>query len=162
MRQIFPSPEGKIRKRMAQLQELTTFSGTEGNLAQIAVSQKLSSLFTEDAKIRLTPVVGGHGGTLTGREDIMNASVGARQLLGGLKVDFLDVVVTIEPGGRTALVEATGKAVPKGSGEMWVQELRFHFIETEEGWMISSVETVRTLTLLPVEPISMWRLARAV
>jgi hypothetical protein len=144
-RHLFPGPEGLIRKQMSELRELVSFSGAEGNLAVLGDARRMGELFTEDAQIRVD-VQGGPHVNLTGRDEIVQATVGARQLVGGLKVEFLDVTVTLGSDGRSAVVEATGKAVPSGSKELWIQELRFRFIETKEGWLISSVETVRTLT----------------
>lgn len=157
-RHLLPGPEGQIRKRLDRLQELVSFSESEGNLAMLANVQELGSLFAEDVVIRLD-APGELQGTLRGRDSIMQTAVGARRAVGGLRVEFLDVTVNVE--GGSAVVEATGKAVLKSSNELWIQELRFNFINTEEGWLIEVVQTVRTLTLNSVQPTELFPMPRA-
>ena len=144
-RTFFPGPERQVRRQMAALEELVSFKANEGNLARLANARQLASLFTEDVRIRVD-VRGGPRGELRGRESIFNAALGARSALGSLTVKFLDVVVTISPDKQAATVEATGRATQPGIRDFVVQELRFRFKRTDEGWLICEVETVRTLT----------------
>ena len=144
-RQLFPGAEQQIRRQIGELQEVVSFRASDGNLALLADMRRLGSMFVENASVRVD-VPGGLRGTLTGRDNIMQAAGAARQAVGALNVEFLDIVVTLAGDGRTAVVEATAKARQQGSQELWIQELRFHFVRTEDGWQIRSVETVRTLT----------------
>ena len=142
---LFPGPERQIRRRMIELQELVSFHASDGNLAALADVQRLGSLFTRDAGVRVE-VDGGPRRTFTGRDEIMQAAVAARQVIGTLDVEFLDVVVTLSADEQSADVEAIGRAREHSSNELWIEDMRFKFILTEEGWQISSVETVQTLT----------------
>lgn len=72
----------------------------------------------------------------------MNAFLAARRELAQLEVEFLDVVVTLAADERSAVVEVTGTARETRDDELWVQVLRFKFTETDDGWLISSVEAV--------------------
>ncbi len=144
-RQVFPSPEKQIRKRLEELRELVSFRASEGNLAVLADLQHLGSLFTRDAAVRVDMEAGPRV-MLTGRDSIQQAVGAARQAAGNLDVEFRDVVVTVGEDKQSAVVEVTGMARQKGSNELWIEELRFHFIHTDEGWQISSVETVQTMT----------------
>jgi hypothetical protein len=144
-RQLFPGPEQQIRRRMTDLRELVSFQATEGNLRLLADTQRLGALFTEAATIRVD-VPGGVRGALTGRDSIVQVAAAARQSVGMIEVEFLDVVVTLASDRRAAVVEATAKARQSGTSELWIQELRFHWVRTDDGWQIASVETVRTLT----------------
>ncbi|MCU0788882.1 MAG: nuclear transport factor 2 family protein [Verrucomicrobia bacterium] len=144
-RQLFPGPEARIRQRMTRLQDLASFSGSEGNLAALANVQRLGNLFAEDAQVSVD-LVGGPKGTWTGRDNIVRAAAAVRRLSNAMKVEFLDVTVALGADGQSATVEATVKVVAEGSDGLWVEDLRFEFIETEEGWLIRSVKNIRTLT----------------
>jgi len=145
-RHIFPSPERRIRRQMETLQELVSFRSADGNIAVLAGLQRLGSLFTKDAEV-LVDAQGWKKLTLTGRDSIVQAAgVARREIAGDLDVEFLDVVVTLGADKRSAVVEATGTARQKSTNDLWIHELRFHFIKTDDGWQISEVETVRTLT----------------
>ena len=142
------SPERQIRTRMADLQRLVSFRVSDGNLAKLASLEKLGSLFTKDAEI-LVDAPGVPRATLSGRDSIMQAAAGARQAVGDLKVEFLDVTVMLAEDQQSAVVETIAKARELGEKDFWIQEVRFKWIQTEEGWLISLVETVRTLTRTP-------------
>lgn len=158
-RYFFPGPETQIRRKMAQLEELASFSGTEGNLELLGTARKLGEMFADDARVQLD-VQGGPKRSLQGRENIIEAALGALHMSGGMTVEFLDITVTLDANRREATVEATGEAVPKGTDDLWIQDLRFRFIQTDEGWLILSVETVRTLTQVPARRMAAWGVPR--
>lgn len=144
---LWPGPEQQIRKRMVELQELVSFDESEGNFAALTAREQLGAMFSPDAEVRVqgmgTPQL-----VLTGRLAIMNAAVAARRQLAQLEVEFLDVTVELAADGQSATVEATGKARQEAIGDgTWIEVLRFKFIRTEEGWLISSVEPVTLFTL---------------
>jgi hypothetical protein len=151
-RQLFPGPEARVRQRLGQLQELVSFPGSEGNLAALVNVQRLGTLFAEDARVHVD-IVGGPEGTWTGRDNIVRAAAATRRLANSMKVEFLDVTVVLGADGHSAAVEATVKAVADGSDGLWVEDLRFQFIETDEGWLIDSVENVHTLTRAAPSPV---------
>jgi hypothetical protein len=47
---------------------------------------------------------------LQGRDELMQAVMGAMQHVRGLKVEFLDINVTLDAGNQTAMANLTGKA----------------------------------------------------
>jgi ketosteroid isomerase-like protein len=139
------SPEKEIRSHLAELQELVSFRAADGNLAVLAKLQRLGALFAPDAEVHVdTP--GAPRTTLTGREHIMQAAGGAQRSVRELDVEFTDVTVMLEEDGRSALVDAVGKARGRSGERDWIQQLRFRFIHTEGDWLILRVETVRTFT----------------
>lgn len=144
---LWPSPEKQVRKRLRHLAELASVSAGEGDLPGLANARELSFLFATNAVVRVD-VQGGPHGQLSGRDDIFQVALGARRTLGALRVEFLDVDVQLSADKRAAIVEATGKATQPGVREVFWQELRFRFRLQENGWVIDSVETVRTLTFL--------------
>jgi hypothetical protein len=140
-----PSPERQIRQRLTTLKNLLSFHASDGKLTGAVQLNRLGWLFTPEAEVRVD-APGTPRATLTGRETIVQAAAAARQATGDVEVDFLDVVVTLHPDRHSAVVEATCRVRELGSQENWIQDLRFQFIQTGEGWMITRVETVRTLT----------------
>lgn len=144
-KQVFPGPEQLIRTRLGELEELVSFRASDGNLAVLTGLQRLGSLFTRDAEVRVE-VEGGPRVMLTGRDSIQQAAGATRRAVGDLQVEFRDVVVSLSEDKQSAVVEITGVARQLDSKELWIEELRFHFVLTDEGWQISSVETVQTMT----------------
>jgi len=139
------APEHKVRRLLAEIQELLSFRASDGNLAVLADSRRLGELFTADAEVRVE-AEGLPGETLSGREAIIQTAVAARRAAGDLDVELLDVVVTVNADGRSAEASATGRVRETEEREEWIQRLRFRFVETADGWRIARVETVRTLT----------------
>jgi hypothetical protein len=141
----WPSPEKAIRKTLARGAELASITGKEGDLARLANAKELAGLFTQDAVVRVD-IEGGPRGQLSGRDQIFQAAMGMRTVVGALNVQLLDVVVRLTPDKLSAVVEATGKAAQPGVRDVFWQELRFHFVNEDGDWKIDRVETVRTLT----------------
>ena len=143
--QLSPNPERKIRARVVELEGLVSFRAADGNLATLSKLQQLGSLFTRDAQVQVD-APGSPGLTLTGRDRIMQAARGAGRVVGDLDVQFKDITITLGRDSQSAVVEAIGQARGPGYEGVWIQQLRFSFLETENGWLISRVETVRTFT----------------
>ena len=139
------SPEKQIRKRMNQLEEAISFGESDGMISAALSLDELTGFFTEDVYVRVA-ALGERVVVIQGRDAILERAKAARVMIDSLDVDFLDVTVTVAEDERSALVETTGSAKEAGSNERWIQDLRIQFILTDEGWLISSVETVRMLS----------------
>ena len=141
---LLPSPEKVIRKQLAELARVASFSGNQGSLAVISGAQKLAGFFSTNVEVNLN--LPGHAQILNGRDEVMQAAAGARTLLDGLQVKFPDVNVTVAPDKQSANADLTVEARAAGDrGVIW-QEMKFTFQKTGGKWLISRVETVRTLT----------------
>jgi hypothetical protein len=143
---LWPTPEKAVRKRLDHLAQLISVNPLDLEETREQKARTLAALFTATAVVRVD-VQGGPHGQVTGREEIYQVVRGAQTMVGALSAEFLDVVVRLSGDGRTATVEATGKAAQPGVREVFWQELRFHFILQDGAWYIQRVETVRTLTL---------------
>lgn len=142
---FFPSPESAIKKQLAAVARLLTFSPKEGPLAKIANVEDLTGYFSNDIEIVVdTPVQARR--SVSGREDLRQILLGARTALTGLEVDFKDVTVTLAPDKTGATVSLTARAQVAGDRDMFVQEAKFILHKIEGKWLIVRVETVRTLT----------------
>jgi ketosteroid isomerase-like protein len=142
---LFPSPEKAVRRQLSELARDASFSGNQSSLAVIAGAQRLANFFSTNVEVNLD-VPGRIQHTLTGRDEIMQADAGARASLDGLKVEFPDVNVTVAPDKQSATADLTVKAQAGGDRDSIWQEMKFTLQKTGGKWLITRVETVRTLT----------------
>jgi hypothetical protein len=54
--------------------------------------------------------------------------------------------ITIDPGGQTAKVNLTAKAIVPGERDISAQEFNFMLKKVDGKWLIYKVETVKTLS----------------
>jgi len=142
---LFPSPEKIIRQRLTKLAHTASFSSGESDLARLAAAQSLAGYFATNVEINLD-VPGRLQHRLLGRDEIQQAALGARESLASLKITFPDLNVTVAPDKQSAVVDVTVVANAAGQSDSFVQQMKFTFQKTEDGWLISRVETVRTLS----------------
>jgi hypothetical protein len=141
---LFPTPEHVIRKELAELARAASIGPNEAPLTKLAKTQKLMSFFTDDAEVTIE--VPGHlTQTLSRHDDLQQAAMGARSLLNNLKVELLDVVITVGADKQSALADLTATATLPGEKIPEVQELHMSFKKADHSWLISRVETVKTL-----------------
>jgi hypothetical protein len=76
----------------------------------------------------------------------MQIAAGARASLIGLKVEFPDVNITLAPDRQSATADLTVKVQTAGDRDFIWQEMKFTLQKTGGHWLITRVETVRTLT----------------
>jgi hypothetical protein len=141
---LFPSPERVIRKRLAQVAATACIPPNEAPLAKLANAHRLASFFSEDVQLLLS---GGSYSALsiTGKEDLLQAAMGVRSTLSSLKVEFPDIVVSVGPDKASATVELTAKAMVPSEKDFGVQELKVMVRKVGGDWLITRVETVKTL-----------------
>lgn len=142
---LFPTPETVIRKRLAKVAELATFSSHESQLARIASVQQFTDLFSPGIEINVaTPTQSRQ--IVSGRDDLSEKMLGLRMALGGLKVQFLDPNITLDAGKTEATVTLTAHARVTGDRDALVQEMKFFLHKINGDWLIIRIETLRTLT----------------
>ena len=83
--------------------------------------------------------------TLSGREEIQRAAMGARSMLNTLKIEFVDVIVDVGPGRQSAIAHLTATANLPGEKLPEVEELAISFRKIDHDWLIHRVESVKTL-----------------
>jgi len=141
--EFFPSPERVIRQELYDIARLASYSSNEGPAAKLLNAGKLAGFFTPYAVIRLN--VPGDVQSLTGREDIARTAFVVRQRAASMRVEIADMIVTVAPDRSSAIVNLTGRANAPGESDFFVQELRLNVIRDGRQWLISKVETVKTL-----------------
>ncbi len=148
---LFPSPEKVIRKRLTGLARTASFSSNEGNLARLTAAQNLAGFFATNVEININ-VPGRIQHNFLGRDEIKEAVLGARSTLGGLKVQFPDINITVTPDKQSAVADLTVEARVSGEQDLIVQEMKFTLQKIDGEWLVTHVETVRTLSILHFEP----------
>jgi hypothetical protein len=142
---LFPAPEKVIRRRLAAVARDTTFAAGENSLAQLARAQKLAGFFSPNVAVNLeTPRR--FQQSFTDRDEIVQAIMAARAAVSGLKVEFLDVSVTVGQDKQSAVADLTAKVQVAGDKDFNVQAMRITLQKTGGEWFITRVETVRTLS----------------
>jgi len=139
---LSPNPEKIIRQRLAKLARTASFSAGEGNLAKLAAVEDIAGYFATNIEVTID-VPGRSRLTLTGRGEIQQAALGARERLSGLKVQFPDINITVAHDKQSAVADLTVEANVAGEHDPIVQEMKFTFQRTDDGWLIVRVETVQ-------------------
>jgi len=142
---LFPGPEKIIRQQLTDLARSASFSASEGELARLGAAQKLAGFFATNVEVDIN-VPGRIQHRLLGREEIQQAAIGARSTLGGMKVAFPDINLTVAPDKQSAVADVTVTADVAGEHDSIVQELKITFELNAGEWLITHIETVRTLS----------------
>jgi len=140
----FPSPEKVIRKRLGELAKAASFSSKEGLLAKAWNASVLGEFFTLD--VQVTVDVPGTQHTLSGRDELLQAAVGARSAVSSLTIEFPDIKVMVAPDQNSAVVNLTAKGKVPDQRDFYLQELRLRMTKIKRDWLIQQIETVKTLS----------------
>ena len=151
-RVLFPSPENIIRSQLKSLAKIVSFKPNEGNISKAYGAQKLTDYFTPEVDINLN-APGYPQLAITARQELIQGLLWAQSNLSSLKVDFLDVNVTLDPDKQGAMANLTAKVIIGKSSDFNVQELNITFKKIEKRWLIYRVVTVKTLSQLKPQSI---------
>ncbi len=147
---LFPSPGKVVRERLATVARCVSFAADEGALARVAGVENLAGCFSTNVEINLD--VPDHTQlTIKGRDEVTQHAAAARSLVSSLSVKFLDMNVAIGPDKHSAVADFTVEARVGGDQDMIVQEVKFTLQKIGGQWLITRVETVRTLSILNFE-----------
>ena len=142
---LYPSPEKIVRKRLAQAASEASFKSGENPLISAARAETLAGFFSTNVEININvPEIGQHD--FAGRDEIMQAAAGARAEFSSLKVEFPDMNITVGLDKLSAVADVAVKVQAAGQKDFNVQELKFTFQKIGGDWLITRVETVRTLS----------------
>ena len=134
-----PTPEQVIEKRLRDLAAAVSPDGNEGNFAKIAASQRIAGYFTLDAVVNLEGVPG-VGSSLSGRTEISQSVMAARNWTGGSRVVLENIQVIVAPSNLSATV-IFGASVNRSSREgNWGQTLKSTWRYEDGNWLIRSLE----------------------
>ena len=143
---FFPGPEKVIRSRLNSLAKTVSFKSEDGIIPRGYKAEKAVGFFSPDIDTQFE-LRGWENFHVTTREELSQLLlIGARQLR-SLKVEFLDINVTLGADRQTAKANLTAKWSIGGSRDFDVQELNFLLKKVDRTWLIYRVETVKTLSL---------------
>ena len=145
---LFPSPEKAIRKRLTELARTASSSPGESDLARLAAARSLAGFFSTNVELQVELPEFSRRDSLD-RDEITQAAFVALSRAGGLKVKFPDINVTVAPDKQSAVADLTVQANISGESDSIVQEMKFTLQKTDGQWLITRVETVRTLSWCP-------------
>ena len=143
---LFPNPEAVIRANLVSLAKAASFESSQGTVARLYNAQKVPDYFTADVVINIGSLGFGEVESVNGRDEIQQAVLAARKNWKAMKVELLDIHVTIAPDGQSATANLTGKASVPGEKEFFVQEFNFLLRKVEGKWLIYRVDPVKTLS----------------
>jgi len=141
---LFPGPEQLIRKRLTQLAQSASSRSNEDPLAKAFRVESVTGYFTPDAEI-IIDMPGEFSQTIHGINELIPLVTAARSMGRTIKVELVDITVTVAPDKTSAEAHMTGEAKISGESNVQVQELKAHFKKVQRDWLIDRVETVRTL-----------------
>lgn len=141
---FFPNHERLIRKRLTELAQFCSFPPSQPPLTALKDTQRAVSFFTSDAEIIINvpnyPVE-----KISGREELRQKALAAHGFVAGVEVEFLDMAIKIAPDKRSATAILTAKARLGSEKDFSLQELKFTMKRDGRDWLISRVETLRTM-----------------
>jgi len=142
---FFPNPATVIHRRLVKLSQLAAFSGNEGNIAAGVNAERIGAFFAGDIKVNVD-VPGIETATFVRREDLQQAALAARSAnVSVSKLKFQDINITVNPDGQSATADLTLEAAISTQRDPIVQELKFTLNKVDRDWLITEVETVKTL-----------------
>ncbi len=143
-RHFFPSDDARIRQLLHGLAATVTVPAKPTPVGTLLALDKLKACFWPEARVLVDdPFQGRH--TFNDRDELVQAAAAAWPNLQGMKVEFLDINVTLDPGRTNATAELTAKAQRPGDHSLYVQEFRVRLRKQEKDWRIAGVETIRPL-----------------
>lgn len=142
---LFPSPERVIRSRLNKLSRIVSFTAQEGGISKAYNAQKLIDYFTPEVEISIdAPRYPRQN--ISARQELIQGLLWAQSNLGSLKVEFIDISVSVGADQQTATANLVGKATIGKDADFNVQELNFLLKKVEGKWLIYRIETVRSLS----------------
>ncbi|HYG33309.1 MAG TPA: hypothetical protein VEC99_00905 [Clostridia bacterium] len=141
---FFPGPEQKIRKRLTELAQAASIAPNEAPAARFLNAQRLANFFAQNAEITVD-LPGRLVRTFNSRQEITEAATAARAMLSSLKVEFVDITVSVASDKQSADARLTVKANVPGESTPEVEELKIGFTNNAGDWLIHRAETVKIL-----------------
>jgi hypothetical protein len=143
---LFPNPRTVIHNRLNRLARLASFSAREGNFGRVAAIERMRGFFANNVEV-VVEIPGTETHTFNNRDELMQAALAARSSTSSIAAKFIDIKIELSRGDQSAIVDLTLQASVSGDSDAVVQELRFTLNEIDGDWLITRIETVKTLKL---------------
>jgi hypothetical protein len=145
---LFPRPEKVIRKRLVELARTASSPSSEGDLTRLAAARSVAGFFSTNVELNVE-LPGLAQRNSMDREEITQAALMARSRTGGVQVKFSDINIAVAPDKQSAVADLTVEANVSGERDPFVQQMKFTLQKIDGQWLITRVETVRTLSWCP-------------
>jgi hypothetical protein len=142
---LFPRPEKVVRRRLTELARTVSSSPGESDLTRLAAAHSVAGFFSGNVELNVDIPELGQRNSMD-REEITQLALMARSRVGGVHVKFPDINITVAPDKQSAVADLTVEANVSGEHDSIVREMKFILRKTGGQWLITRVETVRTLT----------------
>jgi hypothetical protein len=142
---LFPSPEKMIRRQLLEVAKDTSFQPNQNPLVIANNAEKLAACFSTNVEVNLSEP-GREEHMLSGREEIMQAAAAAHSEVRSLKVELLDVSVSVSADKQSGTASATVKVNSSRENDEILQPMKFTFQKFGHDWLITRVETLRSLS----------------
>src|SRR5512141_863919 len=140
----YPSPENAVRKCLNDAARIASVTTKEGQLMRLSRAESFASHFTSDVEINID-IPGEYSQTIQGRDELLRIAAIARAMGNPVRVDLVDLTVTVAADAKSAEAHFTGEARLSGQRSIQAQEIRAQLVKVNRDWLIRHVETVRTL-----------------
>jgi len=141
---LFPNPEKVVLGRISQLAAVATIRPGDGAITRAAKVSKLISFFSADAVISYD-VAGLGARSLSGRDEIREIAAGGFANVKSLAVRFQDATARVGADPQSATVACTMRVSAGDDKDFGIQELRIQFQKIDGDWLMTRLETVKTL-----------------
>ena len=141
---LFPGDERVIRARLNQLARTVSLQTSDKLLTRAAKARKVPEFFDRDAVINVSAVAPEFQ-NIAGRDQISELALGAQAQVQQLEVKFLDITIDQLVRRQSAVVNLTVVVDLNGEKNVVVQELRIALKNVEKEWLITQIETIKTL-----------------
>lgn len=139
---VWPSEESRIKRRMAAIAVLMSVPANEPDVARMARILELRDYLAPDLRVR-------YGGQeATSRETILGALAQWGRGVDAIRVEFVDVQVTIDPADRgVAGVYMTATITGTNTTDAREADVRLARASGDGGrWIVTSAESRETLS----------------
>ncbi|MBL9137024.1 MAG: hypothetical protein JNK85_14225 [Verrucomicrobiales bacterium] len=144
------SPEEReiraIQKRLKSFARDVSFAGGGSPIQRLSYPSQVVDYFADPVQFQLAIGPWNSRGTvIQTRAELQEGTTAYRASSKGLKVEFLDIAVTLEPSLTRATAHLTSTVHFVGDADYWVQEFRLTLIKESAVWRIQALATVRTM-----------------
>lgn len=133
---FFPPAEKVIAKRLKALASAIS-AEPGGNIARVANASRIGSFFHPNVQISLDGF-GREAASVSGRGELEQIALGARQTVGSIKVRFYDIDVQVAPGKTEAQVTMTALVNINEQNDPAVQPILLAMEKVDRKWLIRS------------------------
>lgn len=134
----------EIQARLKEVAAITSFKEQDPPFVKLGYAGRLSEYFADTIELDITLGTRSAHETIT-RNQLRDGASSLRATNRGLSVEFIDIVVEVDPPSPLASVHLTSKIYFLGDPDYFVQEFRIDLEKPANSWLVKRLATVRTM-----------------